>query len=99
MKAVLNLDLLQEMFKGIVDSHTKMYQLAAYWMSSEVKTSREIKRRLVPGDEICLSNDIIVNCYSPAEFKIISIKGTLDNSVIKMELENILDKSLKTIDV
>lgn len=99
MKAILKPDLVQEMFKGIVDSHTKMYQLAAYWMPSEVKTSREIKRRLVSGDEICLSNNIIVNCYGPAEFKIISIKGTLDNSVIKMELENILDKTLKTIDV
>ena len=99
MKAILNPDLLEEMFKGIVDSHTKMYQLAAYWMPSEVKTSREKKRRLVPGDEICLSHNVIVDCYGDAEFKIISIKGTLDNSVIKMELENILDKSLKTIDV
>ena len=99
MKAILNPDLLKEMFKDIVDIHTKMYQLAAYWMPSEVKTSREIKRRLVLGDEICLSNDIIINCYGNAEFKIIAIKGTLDNSVIKMELEKILDKSLKTIDV
>ena len=99
MKAILNPDLIQEMFKGIVDSHTKMYELAAYWMHSEVKTSREIKRRLVPGDEICLSNGIIVNCYGDAEFKIIAIKGTLDNSVIKMDLENLTDKTLKTINV
>lgn len=99
MKAILNPDLVQAMFSGIVDSHIKMYEMAAVWMSSEVKTSREIKRRLVPGDEICLSNDVIVNCYGNAEYKIIGIKGTLDNKVMKMELENLIDKSIKTIDV
>ena len=99
MKAILNHNLLQGMFKGIVDSYTKLYEMAAVWMPSDVKTSREIKRRLVPGDEICLSNDTIVNCYGDAEFKIISIKGTLDNSVMKMELENLITKAVKTIDI
>ncbi len=99
MKATLNPDLIQQMFKHIAFQHVKLFELAAVWMPSEVKTSREIKRRLVPGDEICLSNGIIVNCYGEPEFKIVGIKGTLDNSVIKMELENILDKSLKTIDI
>ena len=99
MKAILNPDLIEEMFKGIVDSHTKMYELAAVWMESEVKTSREVKRRLVPGDEICLSNGVIVNCYGDAEFKILAIKGTLDNSVIKMYLENLNDKTLKIINI
>ena len=99
MKAILNPALVQEMFRNVVDSHTKMYEMAAFWMDSTVKTSREIKRRLVPGDEICLSNDTIVNCYGDAEYKIISIKGTLDNSVMKMELENLITKAIKTIDV
>ena len=99
MKAILKPELVQEMFKNVVDSHTKMYEMAAYWMPSTVKTSRETKRRLVPGDEICLSHGIIVDCYGDAEYKIISIKGTLDNSVMKMELENLINKVVKTIDV
>lgn len=99
MKSILKPDLVQAMFKDIVCSHIKMFEMAAVWMQSEVKTSREIKRRLVPGDEICLSNDVIVNCYRNAEYKIIGIKGTLDNSVMKMELEHLITKTVKTIDV
>ena len=99
MKAILKPDLVQAMFKNVVDTHTKMFEMAAVWMPSTVKTSRETKRRLVPGDEICLSHGIIVDCYGDAEYKIISIKGTLDNSVMKMELENLINKVVKTIDV
>ena len=99
MKTILNPDLVKMMFKDVHNSHIKLFELSAYWMPSEVKTSREIKRRLVPGDEICLSNDTIVNCFGSAEYKIIGIKGTLDNKVIKMELENLITNAVKIIDV
>ena len=99
MKATLNQDLIKDMFRDIAFQHVKLFELTAVWMPSEVKTSREIKRRLMVNDEICLSNGIIVNCYGDPEYKIVGIKGTLDNSVIKMELEKILDKSIKIIDI
>ncbi len=99
MEKLLNPDLIKIMFEGIAEQHTKLFDLAAVWMPSVVKTSRETKRRLVAGDEICLSNDIVVNCYGGAEWKIIKLQGTLDNSVLKMTLENLIDKTIKTIDV
>lgn len=99
MEKLLNPDLMKIMFEGIVEQHTKLFDMAAIWMSSVVKTSRETKRRLVVGDEICLSNDIVVNCYGDAEWKIIKLQGTLDNAVLKMTLENLIDETIKVIDV
>ncbi len=99
MEKLLNPDLLKIMFEGITEQHTKLFDMAAIWFDRPVKTSREVKKRLTMGDEICISNDIVVNCYGDAEWKIIKLQGTLDNAVLKMTLENLIDKTIKTIDV
>lgn len=96
-------DILAEAMKP----HTKLIELAAIWLNKPLKGYGEGLniRRLAKDDIVCVDMDILENCFlqdfheNLPKYKVIKCIGTIDSSILKMELENLTTQEPITINI
>lgn len=101
MKALFNNDLIDKMFPAVAAQHGKMYDKGHWFLETPIETSQGYTKRLNVGDLVTIEGDKLVHCIDKPTHKIKGIKGTLycDVRKAKLEVVNLIDGTIKTIDV
>lgn len=95
---------MESVFNSFVDlakSFNKVYPLAAIWLEKPVSTATEFTARLRKGHLIRIENGLIVNVTDtlPHTHEIIECRGTIGDTLLMFELENLETKELSTLNV
>lgn len=90
-----------ESFIDLAKSFNKVYPLAAIWLNKPVKTTTDKTCRITKGHEIRVYERWIedVTDTLPATHKVIECMGTIGDSILRLELENIETKQLSTLNI
>lgn len=95
---------MESIFNSFVDlakSFNKVYPLAAIWLNNPVKTATERTARITKDHLIRVRERWIedVTNDNPATHRVIECRGTIGDSVLFFELENLETKELSTLNV
>lgn len=88
-------------FIDLAKSFNKIYPLAAIWLNTPVQTATDKTCRIIPGHLIRVHERWIENVTPelPATHKVIECKGSIGDSALLFELENLETKELLTLKV
>lgn len=95
---------MESVFNSFIDlekSFNKVYDLSAIWLNAPVQTATEKTCRIKAGHLIRVHEGWIENVTPelPATHKVIECKGTIGDSILLFELENLETKELLTLKV
>lgn len=95
---------MESIFNSFVDlakSFNTLYKMNAIWLNMPVMTSKIKTSRIIPGDKIRVECGLIVDVTDtlPATHKVVECKGTIGDTLLMFELENLETKELSTLNV
>lgn len=95
---------MESIFNSFVDlakSFNKVYPLAAIWLNKPVQTSNEKTVRITKNHEIRILEGYIedVTKDNPATHRVTECIGTIGDSILMLELENLETKQLSTLNI
>lgn len=78
-----------------------IYPLNAIWLTKRIKTANETTFRIRKGHELRIEGKEVLNVTPdhPATHIVLGCKGTIGDSVLFLELENLITKKLLTLNV
>jgi hypothetical protein len=76
---------------------TEMLPLNAIWMEKDIRTAREVKRRITHKDLVKIENGVLVDCNDAPTHEITELHGTVNNSKFSITVKDLKDGSIQTI--
>jgi hypothetical protein len=76
---------------------TEMLPLNAIWMEKDIRTAREVKRRITHKDLVKIEKGSLVDCDDAPTHEIIELHGTAYNTKFSITVKDLKDGSVQTV--